>query len=145
MITKADVLNKVKNYQRLNADEKLTMGQKSAIYEMIAKDYTRMKKAQGWKPNEIAAPNFSRIGKRCLTLWACEMIQVASNFVHSIGYSEEDRVLKVVMQDNKYKKVYAYAYHNFPLAKWNAFRAASDYGIFYNRKIKAKYPSVAIV
>lgn len=147
MITKKVLLSKVKEFRKQNEATKLTHGQKSKLYGLITKDFTKTKIKKGWtpKPKKVGSPLFGNYGKRVNLLWPCTMHTVSSSFILSIGYNKEHKVLKVVTQQNRKSTVYAYAYFDVPFELVQEFMSVRSKGIFFNSKIKNKFPSSGIL
>lgn len=153
MLTKRQLLDKVSEFHRLNKEETLTRKQKSDLYQLLIEDYQgrpHKRPVKETTTKQIREPFYESFGRRGLLLWPCEMKRVESSFVHSIGYCESERVLKIVLWDTEreYNKVYAYAYHDVPADRYEELVRACDEesaGKFYNRSIKGRFPVVGII
>ena len=154
MLTKQQLLTKVSEFHKLNKENILTRKQKSDLYQLLIDDYQgrphKRSKPQPQKAKHLREPFYESYGRRGLLLWPCDMVRVDSSFVHSYGYCESERVLKIVLWDTEkeYNKAYAYAYHDVPQERYEEFVRACDNesaGRFYNRSIKGRFPVVGII
>ena len=149
MLTKANIRDKVRKWQEFNylnrhGKEALTTAQKGQIVLDIMQDYASRTPQTEFPRPEIAG---EQVGRRHEVLWGIKMERVESSFIHSIGYSKTDKVLKVVIRDTTKDDpaIYAYAFYNVSNTLWKRFQNAKDFGKFFNKNIKSKFDSIALV
>lgn len=146
MLTIKDVKSIVKEFQEANQSHAITREQKVELYRMLNADYQNRPRKNNMNTKKLGEPMYSTYGRRGLLIWPCDMQLVESSFIVEIGYCETEKVLKIVTQGNApTAKTYAYAYHDVPADRYEEFLEADDKGVYYNRRIKGRFPVVGLV
>jgi hypothetical protein len=141
-LTKLDLIAAVNSFkkenEKLNRRQKLYVGQKSDLYQLIVDDinskkgkaihHRHNKKSINSLPNYSAPLDFTNTKNTIPFLWECQMQPVQSSFIKSVGYNKQHRVLKLILNNT-----YVYFYHNVPESAFRTFLNTNSPGLYYNK------------